>query len=145
MLRGAMEAQDRVGLMLNVRKENLHGVLAVLPALKKPTISTLSDSEWVAVNTVIEESEAWRGDSPAEGSSGTRHRRVSAEQGGDVMRILSGAAASKRVESSSDAQLRLRESGAAGAARLLHDVRRNGDRALRKYAAKWDGLARAAI
>jgi len=60
MLRGAMEAQDRVGLMLNVRKENLDGVLAVLPALKKPTISTLSDGEWVAVNTVIEESEAWQ-------------------------------------------------------------------------------------
>jgi ATP phosphoribosyltransferase len=60
MLRGAMEAQDRVGLMLNVRKEHLNGVLAVLPALKNPTISTLSDGEWVAVNTVIEESEAWQ-------------------------------------------------------------------------------------
>lgn len=60
MLRGAMEAQDRVGLMLNVRKEHLEAVLAVLPALKKPTISTLSDSDWVAVNTVIEECEAWQ-------------------------------------------------------------------------------------
>jgi ATP phosphoribosyltransferase len=59
MLRGAMAAQDRVGLMLNVRKENLEAVLAVLPALKKPTISTLSDANWVAVNTVIEESQAW--------------------------------------------------------------------------------------
>jgi ATP phosphoribosyltransferase len=39
MLQGAMQAQDRVGLMLNVRKENLSGVLAVLPALQKPTIS----------------------------------------------------------------------------------------------------------
>jgi ATP phosphoribosyltransferase len=60
MLKGAMEAQDRVGLMLNVKKQNLPGVLAVLPALQKPTISTLSDSEWVAVNTVIEEAEAWQ-------------------------------------------------------------------------------------
>jgi ATP phosphoribosyltransferase len=60
MLRGAMEAKDRVGLMLNVRKENLDAVLAVLPALQNPTISTLSDSAWVAVNTVIEESEAWQ-------------------------------------------------------------------------------------
>jgi len=60
MLRGAMEAQDRVGLMLNVRKDKLDGVLAVLPALQKPTISTLSDSDWVAVNTVIDESEAWQ-------------------------------------------------------------------------------------
>jgi len=60
MLRGAMEAQDRVGLMLNVRKENLQAVLAVLPALQNPTISTLSDDNWLAVNTVIEEAEAWR-------------------------------------------------------------------------------------
>jgi ATP phosphoribosyltransferase len=60
MLRGAMEAQDRVGLMLNVRKENLDAVLAVLPALQNPTISTLSDSNWLAVNTVIEEAAAWQ-------------------------------------------------------------------------------------
>ena len=59
MLQGAMQAQDRVGLMLNVRKENLSGVLAVLPALQKPTISHLSDEDWLAVNTVIDESAAW--------------------------------------------------------------------------------------
>jgi ATP phosphoribosyltransferase len=58
-VRGAMEAQGRVGLMLNVRKENLAAVLAVLPALKKPTVSTLSDEDWLALNTVIEESAAW--------------------------------------------------------------------------------------
>ncbi len=60
MLRGAMEAKDRVGLMLNVRKEDLDRVLGVLPALKRPTISTLSDPDWLAVNTVIEESQAWQ-------------------------------------------------------------------------------------
>jgi ATP phosphoribosyltransferase len=60
MLRGAMEAQDRVGLMLNVRQEDLNAVLSVLPALKKPTISKLSDDEWLAVNTVIEEATAWQ-------------------------------------------------------------------------------------
>jgi ATP phosphoribosyltransferase len=60
MLRGAMDAKDRVGLMLNVRKEDLDRVLSVLPALKKPTIATLSDDDWVAVNTVIEESTAWQ-------------------------------------------------------------------------------------
>ena len=60
MLRGAMDAQNRVGLMLNVRKQDLAAVLAVLPALKKPTISTLSDEDWLAVNTVIEESTAWQ-------------------------------------------------------------------------------------
>jgi ATP phosphoribosyltransferase len=59
MLQGAMEAQDRVGLMLNVRKQNLAAVLAVLPALQKPTISHLSDEDWLAVNTVIDESAAW--------------------------------------------------------------------------------------
>jgi len=59
MLRGAMEAQGRVGLMLNVRKSDLPGVLAVLPALNSPTVSTLSDPEWVAVNTIIDEHLAW--------------------------------------------------------------------------------------
>ena len=59
MLQGAMEAQERVGLMLNVRKDNLAAVLAVLPALQKPTISHLSDQDWLAVNTVIDESAAW--------------------------------------------------------------------------------------
>jgi ATP phosphoribosyltransferase len=59
MLQGAMEAQDRVGLMLNVRKSDLAAVLAVLPALHKPTISHLSDEEWLAVNTVIDEGAAW--------------------------------------------------------------------------------------
>jgi len=60
MLRGAMDAENRVGLMLNVRKQDLAAVLAVLPALKKPTISSLSDEDWVAVNTVIEEATAWQ-------------------------------------------------------------------------------------
>lgn len=59
MLRGAMAAQGRVGLMLNVRKQDLDSVLEVLPALKNPTISTLSDDQWLAVNTIIEESTAW--------------------------------------------------------------------------------------
>ena len=59
MLQGAMEAQDRVGLMLNVRKADLEAVLGVLPALQKPTISHLSDEGWLAVNTVIDESAAW--------------------------------------------------------------------------------------
>ena len=72
MLRGAMDAQNRVGLMLNVRKQDLAAVLAVLPALKKPTISTLSDDDWVAVNTVIEESHGLAGHSSAERSQWRR-------------------------------------------------------------------------
>jgi ATP phosphoribosyltransferase len=59
MLRGAMEAQGRVGLMLNVKTEDLPAVLDVLPSLNSPTISTLSDSTWVAVNTILEESACW--------------------------------------------------------------------------------------
>ncbi len=55
MLRGAIEAQGRVGLMLNVQKENLQAVLGVLPALNSPTVSSLSDSGWFAVNTILEE------------------------------------------------------------------------------------------
>ena len=55
LLQGAIEAAGKVGLMLNVLRADLEKVLSVLPALKRPTISALSDSDWVAVNTVIEE------------------------------------------------------------------------------------------
>ena len=61
MLTGAIAAQGRVGLMLNVKKEDLQGVLNVLPALKRPTISELAANDgeqWVAVNTIIEETTA---------------------------------------------------------------------------------------
>ena len=56
LLEGAINALGRVGLMLNVEKVNLDAVLAVLPALKRPTISTLSEDGWLAVNTILEES-----------------------------------------------------------------------------------------
>ena len=55
LLRAAIEAQGRVGLMLNVARADLANVLTLLPALQRPTISALSDDEWVAVNTIIEE------------------------------------------------------------------------------------------
>jgi ATP phosphoribosyltransferase len=55
LLRAAIEAQSRVGIMLNVARADLDRVLALLPALQKPTISPLSDADWVAVNTIIEE------------------------------------------------------------------------------------------
>jgi ATP phosphoribosyltransferase len=55
MLRGAIDAQGQVGLMLNVHKNQLAQVLAVLPALNSPTISQLSDGDWSAVNTILEE------------------------------------------------------------------------------------------
>ena len=55
MLHGAMAAEGKVGLMLNVRREDLPAVLKILPALKNPTISALSDATFVAVNTILEE------------------------------------------------------------------------------------------
>jgi ATP phosphoribosyltransferase len=55
MLNAAISAQGQVGLMLNVEKANLPAVLAVLPALNSPTVSALSDPEWVALNTILEE------------------------------------------------------------------------------------------
>lgn len=56
MLNGAIAAQGQVGLMLNVRKADLDTVLGVLPALNSPTVSHLSDPEWVALNTILDES-----------------------------------------------------------------------------------------
>lgn len=55
MLNGAMAAENKVGLMMNVEKKNLATVLKILPALQNPTISSLSDDRWVAINTILDE------------------------------------------------------------------------------------------
>ena len=55
LLEGAINALGKVGLMMNVHKDNLQQVLSVLPALKRPTNSHLSDDEWLAVNTILDE------------------------------------------------------------------------------------------
>ncbi|MEE2738743.1 MAG: ATP phosphoribosyltransferase [Planctomycetota bacterium] len=55
MLSGAMAAEGRVGLMMNVRKDKLSEAVAILPSLQNPTVSPLADKEWVAINTIIEE------------------------------------------------------------------------------------------
>jgi ATP phosphoribosyltransferase len=55
LLEGAISALGKVGLMLNVEKSNLDRILGLLPALKNPTISQLSDGNWVAVNTILDE------------------------------------------------------------------------------------------
>jgi ATP phosphoribosyltransferase len=55
MLQGAMAAEGKVGLMMNVRTADLEAVVKILPALQKPTVSSLSDPEWVAVNTILDE------------------------------------------------------------------------------------------
>jgi ATP phosphoribosyltransferase len=56
LLDGAINALGKVGLMLNVHQENLAAVVQVLPALKRPTVSNLSDDGWFAVNTILDES-----------------------------------------------------------------------------------------
>jgi ATP phosphoribosyltransferase len=56
LLEGAINALGKVGLLMNVSKADLPAVLGLLPALKKPTISELSDKDWVAINTILDES-----------------------------------------------------------------------------------------
>jgi ATP phosphoribosyltransferase len=58
LLKAAIEAQGRVGLMLNARRSDVDKLIALLPALQRPTISSLSDPEWVAINTIVEEKTA---------------------------------------------------------------------------------------
>lgn len=57
MLKGAIQAVGRVGLMLNAPESQLSGILKMLPALAKPTVSHLADggASWVAINTIVEE------------------------------------------------------------------------------------------
>ncbi|MGD0655573.1 MAG: ATP phosphoribosyltransferase [Thermoguttaceae bacterium] len=56
MLQGAMAAEGKVGLMMNVPRDRLKNVLSLLPALQKPTVSSLADEQWVDVNTILDES-----------------------------------------------------------------------------------------
>jgi ATP phosphoribosyltransferase len=55
LLRGAMEAEVKVGLKMNIEEKNLASLLQNLPALRRPTISSLSQPGWVAVETIIDE------------------------------------------------------------------------------------------
>ena len=56
MLKSCLEADGKVGLMMNVERNNLDSVIAILPALQTPTVSQLSDPDWIAVNSIVEES-----------------------------------------------------------------------------------------
>ena len=56
MLKSCLEAEGQVGLMMNVHRTSLENVIAILPALQTPTISHLSDPDWIAVNTIVSES-----------------------------------------------------------------------------------------
>ncbi len=55
MLQSCLEAEGKVGLMMNTLEQNLNAVLSILPALQKPTVSHLSDPAWVALNTIVDE------------------------------------------------------------------------------------------
>jgi ATP phosphoribosyltransferase len=58
MLKGALEARDKVGLKLNLPKSALEATLQILPSLRRPTVSPLAEDDWVAVETIICESVA---------------------------------------------------------------------------------------
>lgn len=58
LLKGAILAEEKVGLKMNVPKKELKAVLAILPSMKKPTISNLSDPDWYDVDTIIDEKTA---------------------------------------------------------------------------------------
>lgn len=55
LLEGALHARDKVGLKLNIPSKKLDAMLAALPSLRKPTVSTLSNPDWVAIEVVIDE------------------------------------------------------------------------------------------
>ncbi len=55
LLQGALMAQQKVGLKLNVSRADLPKVLSVLPAMKAPTISPLADEDWVAIEVIVDE------------------------------------------------------------------------------------------
>jgi ATP phosphoribosyltransferase len=56
LLRGALEAESKVGLKMNAPKKSLDAILAAIPALRNPTISPLSNADWIALETIIDES-----------------------------------------------------------------------------------------
>jgi ATP phosphoribosyltransferase len=55
MLHSCLAAEGKVGLMMNVEREQIDRILELLPALQKPTVSSLSDPKWAAINTIVEE------------------------------------------------------------------------------------------
>ena len=55
LLQGALAARDKVGLKMNIAKNELQNLLTALPSLREPTVSPLAQPEWVAVETVIDE------------------------------------------------------------------------------------------
>ena len=138
LLRAAIEAQGRVGLMLNVHRNDLANVLALLPALQRPTVAPLSDDAWVAVNTDDRGADGSRAHSAAESGPRRGDRRIPAQQDRAVMRILhtdDRRAIDRLVarDAARDPAVERR------AAQIVADVRRRGDPALLAWTRKLDG------
>jgi ATP phosphoribosyltransferase len=55
LLKGALNSQDMVGLKMNIKREDLAKIIKIIPALKNPTVSDLTDKDWVAIDTIIKE------------------------------------------------------------------------------------------
>ena len=79
LLKGALSAEAKVGLKMNVPKEHLDRIVKMLPSLTAPTVSPLYESEWFAVESVIDEGIVRETDSPAHSKRGGRHYRVPAQ------------------------------------------------------------------
>jgi hypothetical protein len=81
LLRGALNADGLVGLKMNVAETQLEAVVAQLPALKRPTVSSLYDSGWVAVEIVVEGEAGARPDPAAQARRSRGDRRVRVAEG----------------------------------------------------------------
>ena len=80
LLKGALLAEQKVMLKMNVHRDNLDRIIALLPALRKPTISALSEDQWVAVESVVDDKKVRRLICELKRSRGRGHRRVSLKQ-----------------------------------------------------------------
>jgi ATP phosphoribosyltransferase len=80
LLQGALAAEGLVGIKMNLKEVNLAAVTALLPALRKPTISQLTEKGWVALEVIMPEKEIKKEHPRVETRRGGRHHRVPAEQ-----------------------------------------------------------------
>jgi ATP phosphoribosyltransferase-like protein len=147
LLKAAIEAQGRVGIMLNVRtRRDLQTASGSAARAAAPTISSLSDDDWVALNTIIEERTV-RDLIPRLKARGRGHRRVPAEQDRDVtvprhhdhshLDVRHGCG--RRCSSRGSRPISRPSSGACDAS--SRTCGGDGDRALHAYATKFDALS----
>ena len=113
--------------MLNVRRENLEAVLQALPALKNPTISTLSDPDWVAINTIVDEDVVRQMIPKLKAAQGAGHRGISAEQDCALMRIHGPERKGSRRRCWRARRTQRRAAPRAWPREIIADVRSRGD------------------